>query len=162
MTFAEFGSSAAARRRYWAGSLSGWPRIRDARPGPAHAALARLEALGRAARIVTQNVDGLHQKAGARRVVDLHGRLDVVECLSCGARVDRDDVQALLLGWNPGHHGAPAEARPDGDSAVAGGLDGFRVPDCRECGGVLKPGVVFFGENVPRPRVDEAMEALAG
>jgi NAD-dependent SIR2 family protein deacetylase len=161
MTFAEFSSSAAARRRYWAGSLRGWPRVRDARPCAAHAALARLEALGRTARIVTQNVDGLHQKAGARRVVDLHGRLDVVECLACGARVGRDDVQALLLAWNPGHGGAPAETRPDGDSAVQDGLEGFRVPDCRECGGVLKPAVVFFGENVPRPRVDEAMDAVA-
>ena len=160
MTFAEFAGSAAARRRYWAGSLRGWPRVRDARPGPTHAALARLETLGRTARIVTQNVDGLHQKAGARRVVDLHGRLDAVECLGCGARVGRDDVQALLLAWNPGHATVAAGARPDGDSAVEAELDGFRVPDCRECGGVLKPAVVFFGENVPRPRVDEAMEAL--
>jgi NAD-dependent SIR2 family protein deacetylase len=161
MTFAEFSGSAAARRRYWAGSLRGWPRVRDARPGEAHAALARLEALGRAARIVTQNVDGLHQKAGARRVTDLHGRLDLVECLSCGACVSRDDVQALLESWNPRHAGPAAGTRPDGDSAVDASLDGFRVPDCRECGGVLKPAVVFFGENVPRPRVDEAMAALA-
>jgi NAD-dependent SIR2 family protein deacetylase len=161
MTFAEFAGSAAARRRYWAGSLRGWPRVRDARPGAAHAALARLLALGRASRIVTQNVDGLHQKAGARRVVDLHGRLDVVECLGCCARVSRDDVQALLLAWNPGHAAEAAPTRPDGDSAVDAPLDAFRVPDCRECGGVLKPAVVFFGENVPRPRVDEAMDALA-
>jgi NAD-dependent SIR2 family protein deacetylase len=161
MTFAEFSGSAAARRRYWAGSLRGWPRVRDARPNAAHAALARLEASGRAACIVTQNVDGLHQKAGARRVVDLHGRLDGVECLACGARVARDDVQALLLAWNSARTGAAAEARPDGDSAVEDGLEGFRVPDCRECGGVLKPAVVFFGENVPRARVDEALAALA-
>jgi NAD-dependent SIR2 family protein deacetylase len=160
MTFAEFSGSAAARRRYWAGSLRGWPRVRDARPGAAHAALARLQELGRAAPIVTQNVDGLHQKAGARRVVDLHGRLDVVECLGCGAWVDREDVQALLQAWNPGQDVEAAATRPDGDSLVEGGLEGFRVPDCRECGGVLKPAVVFFGENVPRPRVDQAMEAL--
>jgi NAD-dependent SIR2 family protein deacetylase len=160
MSFSEFCASAAARRRYWAGSLRGWPRVRDARPGAAHAALARLEGLGRA-RIVTQNVDGLHQKAGARRVVDLHGRLDLVECLSCGACVARDDVQALLLAWNPGQAAESADPRPDGDSRVEGALDAFRVPDCRECGGVLKPGVVFFGENVPRPRVDHAMNALA-
>lgn len=161
MSFADFSGSEAARRRYWAGSLRGWPRVRDARPNPAHGALARLEALGRAARIVTQNVDGLHQKAGARRVVDLHGRLDVVECLGCGARVARDDVQSLLLAWNPAHARENGLARPDGDSGVADGLEAFRVPDCRECGGLLKPAVVFFGENVPRPRVDEAMAALA-
>jgi NAD-dependent SIR2 family protein deacetylase len=159
MTFAEFSGSPAARRRYWAGSLRGWPRVRDAAPCAAHRALAALED-GAGARIVTQNVDRLHQKAGARRVIDLHGRLDVVECLECGALIDREDVQALLLAWN-GPPAAAAEApRPDGDAQVAADLDGFHVPDCRECGGVLKPSVVFFGENVPRPRVDAAMDAL--
>ena len=97
MTFGEFTGSAAARRRYWAGSLRGWPRVRDARPNDAHRAIARLEAPGRVRGLVTQNVDGLHQRAGSRRVVDLHGRLDTVECLDCGARVTREDVQALLL-----------------------------------------------------------------
>jgi NAD-dependent SIR2 family protein deacetylase len=161
MSFAEFAGSPLARRRYWAGSLRGWPRVRDAQPNGAHAALARLEGAGRVRRIVTQNVDGLHQKAGARRVIDLHGRLDVVDCLDCGARVARDDLQALLLAWNP-THAAPAPARPDGDARLDLDLDGFRVPDCRECGGVLKPAVVFFGESVPRPRVEDAMAALAG
>jgi NAD-dependent SIR2 family protein deacetylase len=161
MSFAEFAASAAARRRYWAGSLRGWPRIRDARPNPAHRALARLEAAGRVTRLVTQNVDGLHQRAGSRRAVDLHGRLDAVECLDCGASLPRDDVQALLERWNPGFTAAPAAARPDGDTTVPEELEGFRVPDCRDCGGVLKPAVVFFGENVPRARVDDAMAALA-
>jgi NAD-dependent SIR2 family protein deacetylase len=160
MSFSDFSGSAAARRRYWAGSLRGWPRVRDASPNAAHAALARLQACGRVSRIVTQNVDGLHQKAGARGVVDLHGRLDAVECLTCGAQVARDDVQSLLLLWNPRHGSAAAGTRPDGDSEVEDSLDGFRVPDCRECGGVLKPAVVFFGENVPRARVDEAMAAV--
>jgi NAD-dependent SIR2 family protein deacetylase len=160
MSFADFSGSDSARRRYWAGSMSGWPRVRDARPNPAHAALARLQAKGRVSRVVTQNVDGLHQKAGTRGVVDLHGRLDVVECLSCGAQVAREDVQALLVLWNPGHGGAEG-ARPDGDTHVQRPLEGFRVPDCRECGGVLKPAVVFFGENVPRARVGDAMRAVA-
>src|SRR4029079_3722033 len=102
------------------------------------------------------------QKAGARRVVDLHGRLDVVECLECGARLDREDVQTLLLAWNAGTAAAGAGApRPDGDVQVEGDLDGFQVPDCRECGGVLKPSVVFFGENGSRARGDEAMSWLA-
>ena len=161
MPFAEFTSTAAARRRYWAGSLRGWPRVRDARPNAAHVALARLEAAGRLARLVTQNVDRLHQRAGSRRALDLHGRLDVVECLDCGTCVPRDDVQALLERWNPGFDAPIAAVRPDGDAGVGGDLDGFRVPDCRDCGGVLKPAVVFFGENVPRGRVDEAMSALA-
>jgi len=180
MSFAEFTGSAAARRRYWAGSLRGWPRVRDARPNPAHAALAGLEACGRVCRVVTQNVDGLHQRAGSRRVTDLHGRLDVVECLGCGCRVGREDLQALLLAWNrcggpvdrapAGDATADAPAgvdgelrrdlRPDGDAGVAGSLAGFRVPDCPECGGLLKPGVVFFGENVPPCRVREAFAAL--
>jgi NAD-dependent SIR2 family protein deacetylase len=160
MSFAEFAGSQAARRRYWAGSLRGWPRVRDARPNSAHLALARLEAAGRLRRLVTQNVDGLHQRAGSRRVLDLHGRLDVVDCLGCGAWTSREDLQALLLAWNPGFAVAGA-TRPDGDAGVEADLDGFRIPDCRECGGVLKPGVVFFGENVPRARVTEALEELA-
>ncbi len=165
MSFAEFTGSEAARRRYWAGSLRGWPRVRDARPNPAHAALAALEARGRLCRLITQNVDGLHQRAGSRRVTDLHGRLDVVECLRCGCRLGREDLQALLLLWNPRLgppcDGVDGELRPDGDTGVAGALAGFRVPDCPECGGVLKPGVVFFGENVPPDRVRESFAALS-
>jgi NAD-dependent SIR2 family protein deacetylase len=161
MPFAEFVGSAAARRRYWAGSLRGWPRVRDARPNAAHFALRRLEAAGRVGRLVTQNVDGLHQRAGSRTAMDLHGRLDRVECLDCGATTPRDDVQALLERWNPGLAPADVSARPDGDAGVGDDLAGFRVPDCRECGGLLKPAVVFFGENVPRPRAEEALAALA-
>jgi NAD-dependent SIR2 family protein deacetylase len=173
MTFADFTTSAAARRRYWAGSLRGWPRIRDARANAAHLALARLEQAGRIVRLVTQNVDGLHQRAGSRRVLDLHGRLDFVECLGCGAVVHREDVQALLLAWNPrfapaardgaracDRPGVDGEVRPDGDVRVAASPDELQVPDCRECGGVLKPRVVFFGENVPRQRVEEAFAAI--
>jgi NAD-dependent SIR2 family protein deacetylase len=167
MTFATFTGSASARQRYWAGSLRGWPRVRAARPNAAHEALARLEAQGTVRQIVTQNVDGLHQRAGSRRVVDLHGRLDVVECLECRARVQRGDLQELLEAWNPsfgrtgGHPGGvDGEVRPDGDTPVSRSLDAFRVPDCPECGGVLKPGVVFFGESVPRDRVTAVLAAL--
>jgi NAD-dependent SIR2 family protein deacetylase len=159
MSFADFTGSTGARRRYWAGSLRGWPRVRDAAPNAAHRALARLEDSGRVRAVVTQNVDGLHQKAGSRRVVDLHGRLDTVECLGCGARADREDIQGVLAAWNPGWR-AVETARPDGDAPVAEALDGFRVPDCRECGGVLKPAVVFFGENVPRSRASAATAAV--
>jgi NAD-dependent SIR2 family protein deacetylase len=188
MTFADFTGSAAARRRYWAGSLRGWPRVRDARANAAHLALARLEQAGRVVRLVTQNVDGLHQRAGSRRVVDLHGRLDRVECLQCGAVLHREDLQALLIAWNPrvaavatatptrtetvrpaevtvqpadAPAGVDGEIRPDGDARVGAPPGDLVVPDCRECGGVLKPGVVFFGESVPRTRVDESFAALA-
>ena len=161
--YAEFVGSEAVRRRYWARSLAGWPRVAGAQPADVHRSLARLEHLGRVQAVVTQNVDGLHQRAGSRRVVDLHGRLDVVECLQCGQRLCRSDLQVLLLAWNPGWHAAlpgTRAARPDGDADVERDTAAFRVPDCPACGGMLKPSVVFFGENVPRPRVDAAMAAL--
>jgi len=167
MSYAEFTGSAKARRRYWAGSLRGWPRVREARPNPAHLALAELETRGRVFGLITQNVDGLHQRAGSRRVIDLHGRLDTVECLDCGAHVSREDVQRLLVAWNPEavspsvtERAVGVPLRPDGDAPVAGAPEDLRVPDCPSCGGVLKPSVVFFGENVPRPRVDAARAVL--
>jgi len=161
VSFADFAASPAARRRYWAGSLIGWPRVAAASPNPAHAALARLEARGRVVHVVTQNVDGLHQKAGSRRVIDLHGRLDAVECLECGAALARSDLQTLLRQWNPGFGTDGAEHAPDGDAGVESApVDDLRVPECPECGGVLKPGVVFFGESVPRHRVRAALRAL--
>lgn len=161
MLYADFVASAAARRRYWARSLVGFPRVAAARPNPAHAALAELEARGRLSLLATQNVDGLHQKAGSRRVLDLHGRLDRVVCLACGAALARSDVQELLLSWNPAFAGAASDARPDGDARLAADLGGFRVPPCPSCDGVLKPDVVFFGENVPRERVERVLSALA-
>jgi NAD-dependent SIR2 family protein deacetylase len=160
--YREFVESDPVRRRYWSRSLLGWPRVAAASPNAAHRALAALERAGVVRAVVTQNVDGLHQRAGSRRVVDLHGRLDEVECLDCGGRVSRRDVQAQLLAWNPhfGPDDAEAPARPDGDAHWEADLAGFEVPPCPSCGGVLKPAVVFFGENVPRVRVDEAMAAL--
>ena len=166
--YAEFVASAAVRRRYWARSVFGWERVAGAEPGSVHRALARLEQAGHARAVVTQNVDALHQRAGSRRVIDLHGRLDEVECLDCGARIRRADMQALLLAWNGpflaalgAAPGATAAARPDGDVQLEADFSDFRVPDCPSCGGVLKPAVVFFGENVPRARVDATLCALA-
>ena len=167
--YADFVESAAARRRYWARSVFGWARVAGAEPGAVHRALARLEQAGHASTVVTQNVDALHQRAGSRRVIDLHGRLDEVECLECGTRIGRADVQDVLVSWNGPFLaalgqalGAAPAARPDGDAQVDADFEGFRVPDCPSCGGVLKPAVVFFGENVPRSRVDAALGALAG
>jgi NAD-dependent SIR2 family protein deacetylase len=159
---AEYVGSDAVRRRYWARSARGWPRVAAAEPGAAHRAIAELERRGHVEAVVTQNVDGLHQKAGSRRVIDLHGRLHDVECLSCGHTVAREDVQRLLLAWNAGlrDQGPAAEARPDGDAQLEIDTSSVQVPDCPCCGGVLKPAVVFFGDNVPRPRVDAAHRAL--
>src|SRR5262245_9018846 len=160
--YADFVASERARRRYWARSLAGWPRVARARPNAAHRALARLEALGRVGLLVTQNVDGLHQQAGSLRVLDLHGRLDRVECLGCGAHFRRDDVQALLLAWNPASaERARAAHAPGGHAQRETVDDDFEVPGCRDCGGVLKPSVVLFGESVPRGRVAAAFAALA-
>jgi NAD-dependent SIR2 family protein deacetylase len=164
--YADFVSSAAARRRYWGRSMVGWERVAAARPARVHHALAALERAGHVEAVVTQNVDALHQRAGSRKVVDLHGRLDRVECLECGAAVARADIQELLRRWNRDFAaalGAPAAAgaRPDGDAQVEADFSTFRVPDCPACGGILKPAVVFFGENVPRPRVEKALRALA-
>jgi len=166
--YADFVASAAVRRRYWARSVFGWERVAGAQPGSVHRALARLEQAGHARTVVTQNVDALHQRAGSRRVIDLHGRLDEVECLDCGARIRRADLQSLLLAWNGSFlaalgdaPGATAAARPDGDAQLEADFSDFRVPDCPSCGGVLKPAVVFFGENVPRGRVDATLCALA-
>src|SRR5690606_15235460 len=147
---------------YWARSLVGFSRIDAARPNPTHFAFAAWEALGSSLDLlVTQNVDGLHQKAGSRRVLDLHGRLDTVECLSCRLELPRQEFQALLSAANPSFRYHGARVTPDGDAELVGvDYTRFLVPPCRRCGGVLKPGVVFFGESVPAARVARAMGAL--
>lgn len=160
VTHQEFAGSEAVRRRYWARSLLGWPTVANAAPNPAHDALARLERLGRVAQVITQNVDGLHQRAGSENVIDLHGRLDRVVCLDCGAIHARSDVQASMLDANPGFANYAATVAPDGDADLQTDFHAFRPPDCGRCGGTLKPDVVFFGANVPRLRVEAAFAAL--
>ena len=157
----DFRRSAAARQRYWARSMHGWPRVSGARPNAAHRALARLEKLGRVEVLVTQNVDGLHHRAGSDKVIELHGALARVDCLDCGASHCRDAVQRVMESENPGFAIAPGASAPDGDADLgAADIDAFRVPSCARCGGTLKPAVVFFGDNVPRSRVEQAFEAL--
>jgi NAD-dependent SIR2 family protein deacetylase len=161
--YRDFVSSEALRRRYWARSFVGFERVHRAQPSGAHHALARLEQLGLSRLLVTQNVDGLHQKAGSTNVIDLHGQLAFVECLTCRERFERAPMQALLLERNPWLSSAVATGTtPDGDAELAPGTwEGMVVPSCDRCGGVLKPAVVFFGENVPRARIDDAYAALA-
>ncbi|AKC88263.1 NAD-dependent protein deacetylase [Pseudoxanthomonas suwonensis] len=161
VTFQAFTGEAGTRRRYWARSLAGWPRFAAAQPNPAHRALAALEADGRLEALVTQNVDGLHQRAGSRAVIDLHGRLDRVVCLDCAAAMPRDAFQHELLTRNPGWERHVAAAAPDGDADLDGvDFAAFRVPGCARCGGMLKPDVVFYGESVPRARVEAAATHL--
>lgn len=162
VTYQAFVGDVATRQRYWARSLLGWPRIADAQPNAAHRALAALEAQGRCEQLLTQNVDGLHQAAGSRAVIDLHGRLDEVVCLGCGTRSSRARLQERLREANPGWAGLAAAAAPDGDADLEGrDFTAFDIPACDACGGMLKPDVVFFGENVPRERVQTAMAQLA-
>jgi len=157
----EFVRSEAVRKRYWARSALGWERMRLARPNAGHLALATLEQAGMIAGIVTQNVDRLHQAAGSRRVTELHGALAEVACLGCGMIEDRDAVQVRILAYNPGWITQAVAAAPDGDAEIAGdGALAFAVPSCVRCDGVLKPRVVFFGDNVPRATVDEAFAAV--
>lgn len=161
VTYQAFTTRDDTRRRYWARSLIGWRSFGAARPNRTHRALARLEALGRSELLLTQNVDRLHQAAGSVDVIDLHGRLDVVRCLLCGHRVARHPFQEALLSLNPDWADLDAADAPDGDADLEGrDFAGFAVPSCPACGGLLKPDVVFFGETVPRERVDAAFAAL--
>lgn len=155
MTYQMFTASAAARRRYWARSHLGWRNIGQAVPNLGHHAVAELGRRGLLAGVITQNVDGLHQAAGAREVTELHGSLHRVICLSCGQRTARTELHHRLAAANPGWDARSAALiNPDGDAVLADdAIESFRVVDCVACGGALKPDVVFFGENVPRTRV---------
>ncbi len=156
-----FVGDAQSRARYWARSVLGWPRFRAFEPNEAHRALARLERTGAVSAVLTQNVDRLHTKAGSQRVLELHGSLFLVRCLTCGATESRDGLQERLLAANPGSAAWSFTLAPDGDADIPdAALDGFEVPGCLQCGGVVKPDVVFFGDNVPAPRVAEAFALL--
>ncbi len=175
MQYAEFAGSSNARRRYWARSYIGWQRFSRARPNSGHRAVARLQEAGLLRGLVTQNVDGLHQAAGARDVVELHGSLDVVVCLTCGDRTGRAALHERLAQANPGfvdlvRGAAPdgsqvsSQIRPDGDIVLDDEVASrFHLPACLVCGrDTLKPDVVFFGESVPKPTVEHCFDLVAG
>lgn len=162
MTLQAFLATEAARRRYWARSFAGWTVMGRARPNGAHHALAQLQRQGWITALVTQNVDGMHDAAGSQGVIDLHGRIDTVACLACGERTARAELQVRLAAANPGWAVQAVAVAPDGDADLAeADLAGFTVPPCARCGGLLKPDVVFFGEQVPRERVQRAFAELA-
>jgi NAD-dependent SIR2 family protein deacetylase len=160
MQYRDFVGSEARRRRYWARSLLGFKVLGSASPNLAHRVLADWERRGLVCGVVTQNVDGLHQAAGTENVIDLHGRIDRVVCLGCGKQSSRRALQRELEAQNPEWAALAGVIAPDGD-ADPGAVDdsAFRVVAC-ECGGLLKPDVVFFGENVPRERVESTHAAL--
>jgi NAD-dependent SIR2 family protein deacetylase len=161
MTYQEFVSGPTAQQRYWGRSFLGWSRMRHASPNPSHHALARLGAGGRTPLLITQNVDGLHERAGTPSVCALHGRIADVVCLSCRHRTGRVALQERMTLLNPDFAAAHQSAaqRPDGDVELES-TGGFEVPACEVCGGVLKPDVVFFGENVPKDRVQRCYDAV--
>lgn len=159
--YPDFLTHESTRKRYWARSMLGWPRIHKARPNPAHFALARLEQAGLIHQLVTQNVDGLHRKAGSNKVLDLHGNLENVICVDCRHRLPRGQLQDTLLKDNAGFVEGYFHPAPDGDAAIdSADYDAFKPPACDLCSGILKPDVVFFGENIPKERIDEAMIKL--
>jgi NAD-dependent SIR2 family protein deacetylase len=159
--FQDFMRQPLVRARYWARSLIGWPHFQAATPNPAHRALVSLEQRNRIALLATQNVDRLHQLAGSRDVVDLHGRLDVVRCMSCARRLPREQLQLDLQQHNPDWTALSARVAPDGDADLDGqDFAHFSVPACPACDGILKPDVVFFGESVPAERVTRSMQAV--
>lgn len=162
MTFDSFMGSADAQIRYWARSFVGWSRINEARPNAGHRALAHAERSGRIDYLITQNVDGLHQAAGSKNVLDLHGRLDRVICMNCKMVISRIEMDQMLSALNPSvRKDLTVEFSPDGDAEIEAASN-FVVPVCRSCRGVLKPDVVFFGENVPSERAEFAISRLEG
>lgn len=161
MTYEEFTRTVSSRRRYWARSHVGWKVVAQARPNSGHYAVAALERAGWLSGIVTQNIDGLHQAAGATSVVELHGNLSIVMCLGCGVRTTRSELDDRLRRANPNWGGALGIANPDGDATIdEEAVTSFEIVACRDCGGMLKPDVVFFGESVPKERVKDSFALL--
>jgi NAD-dependent SIR2 family protein deacetylase len=160
MTYQEFVGTAAGRQRYWARAHVGWSRMSQAEPNATHRALVAMQGAGRLSGLITQNVDGLHERAGHQDVIDLHGRIDRVVCLACRELTPRAELHERLAARNPGYESRIAEVAPDGDAVLEETAD-FRVAPCRTCGGDLKPDVVFFGENVPKERVERSYALVA-
>ena len=160
LTFDQFMASSDNRSKYWARSYVGWNRVAAAKPNKSHLALAAAERSGVLGQIITQNVDGLHQKAGSEQVLELHGRLDQVVCTSCSAFVTRAQMDSMIGALNVGLiQDADIEFTPDGDAEIEVPAD-FQVPTCIACGGDYKPDVVFFGEQIPLERVSQAKRAV--
>ncbi|KAF0313164.1 NAD-dependent protein lipoamidase sirtuin-4, mitochondrial [Amphibalanus amphitrite] len=163
ITYQEFVSSEPARRRYWARNFAGWPRFSSVQPNAAHHALADWQRRGRCSSLVTQNVDGLHSAAAGGEVTELHGSAHRVRCLGCDFAQSRHQLQRVLERANPQFAAeAPAALRPDGDVELdQDQVSRFVVPPCPDCGGLLMPDIVFFGDSVPRARVDSVRQAVA-
>ena len=166
VTHQEFMAEESSRQRFWLRNMVGWRFMVEAEPNPAHHSLARLQQLGVVSSLVTQNVDGLHQRAGSRGVIDLHGRVDTVCCMSCGLQYSRAALQTWLQENNPKYALLAGAIAPDGDADIDH-LDysGMQVPACQQCAGILKPNAVFYGDSVPKARTlktEQALQRAAG
>ncbi|RUO76341.1 NAD-dependent protein deacetylase [Pseudidiomarina taiwanensis] len=157
----QFMQSHKTRQRYWARSLHGWPRLYHAKPNLSHQVLAQLQQRGLIGTIITQNVDQLHQRAGAIDVIDLHGDANTMRCMSCDTLSPRLEMHQQCLALNPHYAALNPEVGPDGDARLEGDFSDFEVPSCQHCDGILKPDVVYFGDNVPRARVERAQTLIA-
>lgn len=161
VTHQDFMAQHSARQRFWSRNMAGWRFMTDAQPNSAHQALVRLQQLGVVSCLVTQNVDGLHQRAGSRAVIDLHGRVDKVSCMACGFQQPRAAIQSWLERKNPEYALLVGSIAPDGDADIDH-LDysSMQVPSCQNCGGIMKPNAVFYGDSVPKERVLKAEQQL--
>ncbi len=161
VTHQQFMTDQNARQRFWLRNMLGWRFMTEAQPNSAHRALVALENIGLLSSLVTQNVDGLHQRAGSRNVIDLHGRVDTLSCMSCGIRYPRAPMQRWLEQNNPEYSRIIAVIAPDGDADIDH-LDysKMQIPDCEHCGGIIKPDAVFFGDSIPKDRLTEAQSQL--
>ncbi len=161
VTYQEFLSNETSRRKFWARNIAGWKFIGAAEPNIAHLALVKLEQIGVVSGLVTQNVDGLHDKAGSKVVIDLHGRADTVLCLDCGDSQSRQSVQDLFKKYNPSFFDKVQDIKPNADADIDNiDFSSLTIPSCRLCGGLLKPDVVFFGDVVPRSKLDLCMDIM--
>ncbi len=157
MRYQEFIRADFGRQRYWSRSMVGWATMGDAKPNRGHKAVADMEAVGAVFSVMTQNVDGLHQAAGSKSVLELHGSLAVVRCMACNKLESRRRLQERMQVLNPNFEAEAVEIAPDGDAEIKQhSTERFVVPQCLQCDGMLKPDVVFFGENVPKRRVERA------
>jgi len=160
LTFDQFLASDENQARYWARSYVGWNRIAIAQPNRSHMALAKAEQTGQIQQLITQNVDGLHQKAGSKNVIELHGRLDRVVCLDCADSISRQEMDGVIQAANPSiDRNAEIQFTPDGDAEIEM-PENFKVPTCQSCSGRYKPDVVFFGEQIPQSRVADSKIAV--
>lgn len=154
-THLEFMKNEIVRQRYWARSYTAWNNFSKLEPNLTHKLLANLENNHIINWLATQNVDYLHTKAGSQRITEMHGNLYRVKCTQCENTLSRVKMQERMQILNPKWNEMSSEMAPDGDVTVDNALtQSFKIPKCLKCNGALKTDVIFFGDNMPKQRVD--------